>query len=89
MADLRTEQGITTEIQKQRDLLRDIDGRTKQALKLKAKILNLEEKLAAVQNRISADEASITKEIQKRIAKVRELSTQENAAAKLKTTSTL
>ena len=76
MADLRTEQGITAEIQKQRDLLRDIDGRTKQALKLKAKILNLEEKLAAVQNRISADEASITKEIQKRIAKVRELSTQ-------------
>jgi hypothetical protein len=85
MADLKTEQGITAEIQKQRDLLKDIDGRTKAGIKLKEKIITLEEKLFAVQNRITAEEANINKEIQKRIAKVRELSTQENVGAVLKT----
>ena len=85
MADLKTEQGITAEIQKQRDLLKDIDGRTKAGIKLKEKIITLEEKLFAVQNRITAEEVNINKEIQKRIAKVRELSTQENVGAKLKT----
>ena len=85
MADLKTEQGITAEIQKQRDLLKDIDGRTKAGIKLKEKIITLEEKLFAVQNRKTAEEANINKEIQKRIAKVRELSTQENVGAKLKT----
>jgi uncharacterized protein YlxW (UPF0749 family) len=81
MADLKTEQGITAEIQKQRDLLKDIDGRTKAGIKLKEKIITLEEKLFAVQNRITAEEVNINKEIQKRIAKVRELSTQENVGA--------
>ena len=85
MADLKTEQGITAEIQKQRDLLKDIDGRTKAGIRLKEKIVTLEEKLSAIQNRISTEEVSISKEIQKRITKVRELSTQHSAAAKLRT----
>ena len=65
MADLKTEQGITAEIQKQRDLLKDIDGRTKAGIRLKEKIVTLEEKLEEVQSRISAEEVSITKEIEK------------------------
>ena len=85
MADLKTEQGITAEIQKQRDLLKDIDARTKAGIRLKEKIVTLEEKLEEVQSRISAEEVSISKEIQKRITNVRELSTQESAIAKLKT----
>jgi len=85
MADLKTEQGITAELQKQKALLRDIDSRTKAGLKLKEKIIALEEKLVKVQNTISQSEKDLTKEITKRIAKVRELSTQDNAAAVLRT----
>ena len=85
MADLKTEQGITAELQKQKALLRDIDSRTKAGLNLKEKIIALEEKLVKVQNTISQSEKDLTKEITKRIAKVRELSTQNNAAAVLRT----
>ena len=85
MADLKTEQQITAEIQRQQAEYEKLDGRLKSARKIKADILKLEEKLVKVQNTISEGEKNLTKEITKRIAKVRELSTQESAGAKLKT----
>ena len=60
MADLKTEQGITAELQKQKALLSDIDSRTKAGLKLKEKIIALEEKLVKVQNTISQQIIQVT-----------------------------
>ena len=85
MADLKTEQGINAELEKQQVAYDKLDGRSRAALKIKANILKLEEKLAKISNEISATEKSINVEIDKRIKKVRELSTQENVGAKLKT----
>ena len=85
MADLKTEQGINAELEKQQVAYDKLDGRSRAALKIKANILKLEEKLAKISNEISATEKSINVEIDKRIKKVRELSTQDSAAAKLKT----
>ena len=90
MADLRTEEQITREIDKQYKLLKKVKGSTSDGIALKKKIIQLEAELGITQNQNSKKENAQQQEIQKqidaRIKKVRSLNGLENKLSKIKAT---
>ena len=90
MADLRTEEQITREIDKQYKLLKKVKGSTSDGIALKKKIIQLEVELGITQNQNSKKENAQQQEIQKqidaRIKKVRSLNGLENKLSKIKAT---
>jgi hypothetical protein len=88
MADLRTEQQITREIENQYSALEKIKGSTKEGIALKKRIVQLETELGITQAQNAKKENEQQKEIQKqidaRIKKVRALNGIESAQSKVK-----